>query len=137
MSFIKDLVKASGNEYANIVSDGVSAGDVDSFVDTGSYVFNALLSGSLHGGLPKNKITAIAGESATGKTYFALGMCKQFLNDNPDSAVIYFESESAITKDMIEERGIDSSRIVIVPVTTVQEFRTQSIKILDQYIQSL
>ena len=136
MSFIKDLVKASGNEYANIVSDGVSAGDVDSFVDTGSYVFNALLSGSLHGGLPKNKITAIAGESATGKTYFALGMCKQFLDDNPDAAVIYFESESAISKDMIEDRGIDSNRMIIVPVVTVQEFRNQAINILDKYLET-
>ena len=45
MSFIKDLVKASGNEYAGIVSEGVAAGDVDSFIDSGSYVFNALLSG--------------------------------------------------------------------------------------------
>ena len=136
MSFLKDLVKATGNEYANIVSDGVAAGDVDSFVDTGSYVFNALLSGSLHGGLPKNKITAIAGESATGKTYFALGMCKQFLEDNPEAAVIYFESESAISKDMIEDRGIDSKRIVIVPVVTVQEFRKQAISILDKYLET-
>ena len=136
MSFLKDLVKATGNEYANIVSDGVAAGDVDSFVDTGSYVFNALLSGSLHGGLPKNKITAIAGESATGKTYFALGMCKQFLEDNPEAAVIYFESESAISKDMIEDRGIDSNRIVIVPVVTVQEFRNQAINILDKYLET-
>ena len=134
--FLKDLVKSSGNEYASVVSDGVSAGDVDSFVDTGSYIFNALLSGSLYGGLPTNKITALAGESATGKTYFALGLCKQFLEDNPDSAVIYFESESAITKDMIESRGIDSSRVVIVPVVTVQEFRNQSLKILDKYLET-
>ena len=47
MSFIKDLVKASGNEYAGSVSEGVAAGDVDSFIDSGSYVFNALLSLSL------------------------------------------------------------------------------------------
>ena len=136
MSFIKDLVKSSGNEYANIVSEGVAAGDVDTFVDTGSYVFNALLSGSLYGGLPKNKITAIAGESATGKTFFALGMVKQFLEDNPESAVIYFESESAISKQMIEERGIDSNRMVIVPVVTVQEFRQQAINILDKYLET-
>ena len=136
MSFLKDLIKSTGNEYAGIVADGVQAGDVDSFVDTGSYIFNALLSGSLHGGLPKNKITAIAGESATGKTFFALGMVKQFLSDNPDAAVIYFESESAITKEMIEERGIDSNRIVIVPVVTVQQFRTQSISILDKYLET-
>ena len=136
MSFLKDLIKSTGNEYAGIVAYGVQAGDVDSFVDTGSYIFNALLSGSLHGGLPKNKITAIAGESATGKTFFALGMVKQFLSDNPDAAVIYFESESAITKEMIEERGIDSKRIVIVPVVTVQQFRTQSISILDKYLET-
>jgi RecA/RadA recombinase len=133
---LKDLIKSTGNEYAGIVADGVQAGDVDSFVDTGSYIFNALLSGSLHGGLPKNKITAIAGESATGKTFFALGMVKQFLSDNPDAAVIYFESESAITKEMIEDRGIDSKRIVIVPVVTVQQFRTQSISILDKYLET-
>jgi RecA/RadA recombinase len=136
MKFIDDLVKATGNEYANVVADGVAAGDVDAFVDTGSYIFNALLSGSLHGGLPSNKITAIAGESATGKTFFALGMVKQFLEDNPEAAVMYFESESAITKDMIEERGIDSSRIVIVPVVTVQEFRNQAINILDRYLET-
>tara|TARA_Y100001963_G_scaffold127072_1_gene180148 strand:+ start:6373 stop:7416 length:1044 start_codon:yes stop_codon:yes gene_type:complete len=134
MSYLKNLIKTTGNEFASIVEEGVQAADVSGYIDTGSYIFNALLSGSIYDGLPNNKITALAGESATGKTFFALGMCKQFLNDNPDSAVIYFESESAITKDMIEDRGIDSSRIVIVPVTTIQEFRTQSIKILDQYI---
>ena len=136
MSFIKDLVKSSGNEYASVVSDGVSAGDVDSFVDTGSYVFNALLSGSLYGGLPTNKITAIAGESATGKTYFALGMVRQFLEDNKDAAVIFFESESAISREMIESRGIDSKRMIIVPVVTVQEFRQQAISILDKYLET-
>ncbi len=135
-SILKDLIKASGNEYANIVSEGVAAGDVDEFIDTGSHIFNALLSGSLYGGLPSNKITAIAGESATGKTYFALGMVKQFLEDHKESAVFYFESESALSKDMIESRGIDSSRVVIVPVVTVQQFRNQAISILDKYAES-
>ena len=135
-SILKDLIKASGNEYANIVSEGVAAGDVDEFIDTGSHIFNALLSGSLYGGLPSNKITALAGESATGKTYFALGVVKQVLEDHKDSAVIYFESESAISKDMIESRGIDSSRVVIVPVVTVQQFRNQAINILDKYIET-
>ena len=132
--FLKNVVKEVGNEYASIVDDGVEAGDVDSFIDTGSFIFNALLSGSLHGGLPSNKITAIAGESATGKTYFLMGMIKNFLDKNPEGGVIYFESESAVTKQMIIDRGIDPSRMVILPVTTVQEFRTQSLKVLDSYI---
>ena len=132
--FLKDVIKETGNEYASLVSDGAS-GDVDSFIDTGSYIFNALLGGSIHRGLPSNKITAIAGESATGKTFFVLGMCKNFLDKNPDGGVIFFESESAVTKDIIEERGIDSSRMVIMPVTTVQEFRHQAITVLDKYIE--
>jgi RecA/RadA recombinase len=93
------------------------------------------LSGSIHGGLPANKITAIAGESATGKTYFLMGIVKNFLDKNPDAGVVYFESESAITKNMVTDRGIDPDRMVIVPVTTVQEFRTQAIKILDRYME--
>jgi len=136
MDFLKDVIKQTGNEYAALVSEGVEAGDVDNFIDTGSYIFNALLSGSLYGGLPANKITALAGESATGKTYFVLGMVKNFLDSNPDAGVLYFESESAITKQMIENRGIDSRRMVVLPVTTVQEFRTQTLKVLDNYIEN-
>ena len=132
--FLKDIIKEVGNEYASIVSDGVEAGDVDSFIDTGSYIFNALLSGSIYGGLASNKITAIAGESATGKTFFLMGIVKNFLDKNPNAGVIYFESESAITKQMIVDRGIDPDRMVIMPVTTVQEFRTDSLKVLDHYL---
>ncbi|UNH61264.1 recombinase [Synechococcus phage S-SZBM1] len=134
MSFLNDVVKEIGNEYAGVVSDGIAAGDVSTFIDTGSYLFNALVSGSIFGGIPSNKITAIAGESSTGKTFFTLSIVRHFLDTDPDSGVIYFESESAISRDMIESRGIDSSRMVIVPVVTVQEFRQQAIKIIDKYL---
>jgi len=133
--FLKDIIKETGNEYASLVSEGLDAGDLDSFIDTGSYTFNALLSGSIYGGLPSNKITAIAGEAATGKTFFALGIVKNFLDKNKDAGVIYFESESALTKELVESRGVDSKRMVVVPVATVQEFRHQSIKVIDKYIE--
>jgi len=132
-NFLKNVIKETGNEYGTIVRDGLATADVSGYVDTGSFIFNALCSGSLYGGLPQNKITALAGESATGKTFFVLGICKTFLEENPDGNVVFFESESAITKDMIEERGIDSSRMVILPVTTVQEFRYQSLAVLEAY----
>ena len=135
VNFLKDIAKQAGNEYASLVADGVEAGDVDSFIDTGSYIFNALLSGSIYGGLPSNKVTCIAGESATGKTFFVMGMVKNFLDANPDAGVIYFESESAITKQMVIDRGIDPNRMVLFPVTTVQEFRTQSLKVLEKYLE--
>ena len=123
------------NEFASVAEDGIAAGDCDSFVDTGAYIFNALVSGSIFGGLPSNKITALAGESSTGKTFFALSIVKYFLQQNPTGQVIYFESESAITKGMLADRGIDVKRIGLVPVTTVQEFRTQAIKVVDEYMK--
>ena len=134
MNFLEDIAKEIGNEYAGIVADGVAAGDTTAFVDTGSYIFNGLVSGSIYGGIPSNKITAIAGESSTGKTFFCLSIVKNYLEMDPDAGVIYFESESAISRDMIESRNIDSKRMVLVPVTTVQEFRHQAIKILDKYL---
>ena len=133
--FLKDIIKQTGNEYAGLASEGITGGDVDSFIDTGSYSFNALLSGSIYGGLPGNRITAIAGEAATGKTFFALGVVKHFLDKDKDAGVIYFESENAISKSMVESRGVDSNRLVVMPVATVQEFRTQSIKIMDKYLE--
>ena len=133
--FLKKIIKDTGNEYASVVEDGVEAGDVDSFIDTGSFILNGLLSGSLNGGLPANKITALAGESATGKTYFLMGIVKSFLEANSEAGVVYFESESAITKQMVIDRGIDPKRMVVFPVTTVQQFRTEALKILDSYLE--
>ena len=135
MGFLDTVIKESGNEFASIVSEGVAAGDITSYVDTGSYIFNALVSGSLFGGLPSNKVTALAGESSTGKTFFALSVVGNFLRDNPTGGVIYFESESAISREMIEERGIDSKRMIIMPVATIEEFRTQAVRILDKYMK--
>ena len=135
MSFLKSVISELDNEFASVAEDGIAAGDCDSFVDTGAYIFNAHVSGSIFGGLPSNKITALAGESSTGKTFFALSIVKYFLQQNPTGQVIYFESESAITKGMLADRGIDVKRIGLVPVTTVQEFRTQAIKVVDEYMK--
>jgi len=135
MGFLDTVIKDSGNEFASIVSDGVAAGDVDHYVDTGSYIFNALCSGSLYGGIPSNKVTALAGETSTGKTFFALSVVRNFLEANPTGGVIYFETESAISKEMIESRGIDSQRMVLFPVSTIEEFRTQACRIVDKYMK--
>ena len=133
-SFLKNIVKEIDNDYAGLMNEG-GVGDIESFVDTGSYIFNALISGSIYKGIPSNKITALAGESGTGKTFFCLGVVQSYLRDNPDAGVVYFESEAAVTKQMIDERGIDGNRMILVPVTTVQEFRTQAIQILDKYLE--
>lgn len=129
---IKTLLKATGNNDAFVAAE---IDDTTIFIDTGSYALNALLSGSIHGGLANNRITCLAGEQATGKTFFALGICKNFLDANPDAMVLYFDTENAINSDMVEDRGIDSNRIAIVPVLTIEEFKTQALKIVNAYLE--
>ena len=87
MTFLKKIVKEIGNEYAQIASD---IDESETYVDTGSYIFNGLVSGSIFGGVSGNKITAIAGESSTGKTFFSLAVVKNFLDSNPDWDVFIF-----------------------------------------------
>ena len=126
--FLKDIIKETGNEFATLAKDGVAGGDVDSFIDTGSYSFNALLSGSIFGGLPGNRITAIGSEEATGKTFFALGVVKSFLEANKDAGVIYFESENAISRDMVESRGVDSTRLVVMLLLPYKNLEVNQLK---------
>ena len=119
-SFFTDVIKTIDNEYASLADDGISAGDVSSFIDTGSYIFNALLSGSINGGLPSNKITALAGESSTGKTFFTLSIIKNFLETNKDAGVFYFESESAVSKQK-KDGNVTESDGVLTLVTQSSE----------------
>lgn len=134
-NMFNSLLKEIDNEYAGIAEDGIEAGDVTGFIGTGSYSLNALLSGSIYGGLPANKVTALAGEPSTGKTFYTINIVRQFLRDNDNGFVFYFESESAISKQMLADRGVDTKRVAVVPVATIQEFRTQALKILVKYIE--
>ena len=111
--FFRKIVKDLNDENTTIAEDGLSSSQFSGCIDTGSYILNAALSGSLYGGVPNNKITAFAGESATGKTFFVLGVVKRFLDDNPTGAVFYFDTEAAVTKEMMSTRGIDTKRVII------------------------
>lgn len=133
--FLKDLITELGSDFASIASDGIGAAANAGYVDTGCYMFNAALSGSIYGGLPKNKITGLAGDPATGKSFFALSIVKNFLDTNKKSQVVYFDTEAAITKEMLEERNIDSKRILIVEPDTIQNFRHKALKIINAYEQ--
>jgi len=134
MDFLKEMINVSGNKFASKVEDGLDGSDVGGYIDTGSYVFNALLSGSLFNGLPDNKITCLAGESATGKTYFSIGIVAQFLAANPEGVVLYFDTEQAVTSDMFTDRGVDPKRIAVFPVETVEDFRHQCLTIVDKVL---
>ena len=132
MDFLKDIVKEIGDEYTQLASD---IDETEKYVDTGSYIFNGLVSGSIFGGVSSNKITAIAGESSTGKTFFSLAVVKNFLDSNPDGYCLYFDTEAAVNKALLESRGIDLNRLVVVNVVTIEEFRVKALKAVDKYMK--
>ena len=132
MDFLKDIVNEIGGDFTKIASE---IEETETFVDTGSFIFNSLVSGSLYGGVSGDKITAIAGESSTGKTFFSLAVVKNFLDTNPDAYCLYFDTEAAINKGLLESRGIDLNRVAVVNVVTIEEFRTKALKAVDMYMK--
>ena len=133
MDFLKDIVKEIGDEYTQLASD---IDGTEKFIDTGSYIFNGLVSGSIYGGMSNNKITAIAGESSTGKTFFSLAVVKNFLDSNPDGYCLYFDTEAAVNKGLLESRGIDLKRLVVINVVTIEEFRSKALRAVDIYLKT-
>ena len=132
MDFLKEIVKEVGGEYTQLAAD---IDDSETYVDTGSYIFNGLVSGSIFGGVSGNKITAIAGESSTGKTFFSLAVVKNFLDSNPDGYCLYFDTEAAVNKSLLADRGIDLNRVVVLNVVTIEQFRSQALKAVDIYLK--
>ena len=130
--FLKEIVKEIGDDFTQLASN---IDDTENYVDTGSYIFNGLVSGSIFGGVSGNKITAIAGESSTGKTFFSLAVVKNFLDSNPDGYCLYFDTEAAVNKSLLAGRGIDLDRLVVVNVVTIEEFRSKALKAVDMYLK--
>ena len=133
MDFLKDIVKEIGDDYTQLAAD---IDESESYVDTGSYIFNGLVSGSIFGGVSGNKITAIAGESSTGKTFFSLAVVKNFLDSNPDGYCLYFDTEAAVNKSLLASRGIDLTRVVVVNVVTIEDFRSKALRATDIYLKT-
>ena len=134
-SFFKTFIHDLGDPDTTVASDGLSSSEFTGYIDTGSYILNAAISGSLYGGIPNNKAVIFAGDPATGKTFFALGIVKSFLHDNKDGHVFYFDTESAVTNEMLTSRGIDVTRVAKSEPDSIEKFRHVAYKALDAYTQ--
>ena len=129
----KNYSKMVGNEMAQLIDERPLSSDPQRFYDTGSYTMNALISGDMFKGVPEGKITSLAGDPGTGKTFIALSVVKNFLDEHKDAHVIWYDTENAITKSMFTDRNIDYSRIVYSPVATVEDFKKETMKFLSEY----
>lgn len=131
--FFKKFVKDLGDADTSIASEGLSASEFSGYIDTGSYTLNAAVSGSIYGGIPNNKSVVLAGDPATGKTFFALGQVRAFLEKDKKARVFYFDTESAVTNEMLVSRGIDITRVAKSEPDCLESFRNTCYKLLEQY----
>ncbi len=131
--FFKDILKELKDEDTHMAGD--SSAEFSDYMDTGCYTLNALMSGSIYKGLPNTKRLMLAGVSSVGKTFFQLGIIKEHLNKSPNNGVVLYDTESAITRQMLVDRDIDPSRVIIVDVQTIQKFRTHVLRFTKAFLE--
>jgi len=135
-NFLEKMKKAIGNEDIFSMADEHNPYKVTEFFDTGCFILNAALSdGDIYKGLPIGKRIGIAGPSSVGKSYFIMNILKRYLDTKNNSYAVIFESEGASVIEMADSVGVDKDRVLIVPVHSVEDFRTQAIRMLDEIKQ--
>ncbi len=112
--------------------DDETLSTVDEWIDTGSMALNAIISGSLFKGIPRGRITGLAGPSQTGKS---LMVKKTIANAQKQGFFcVVWDTEVAIDKQGAELLGIDPKRVKYYPVETVEQCRNQMVRFLDNVI---
>lgn len=113
--------------------DENSLSTVTDWIDTGCMALNAIISGSLYGGIPVGRITGFAGPQACGKT---LMVNKIMANAQKKGMhVVYFDTENALDKDTAENLGCDSSKIKHCPIEIIEDCRNQMVKFLKTVVE--
>jgi RecA/RadA recombinase len=115
------------NPYATYL-DKNSLSLVDGWIDTGSYVLNALISGKFDGGIPVGRVTLLAGESMTGKSLFVQKILANA--QKMGKTVLIFDTENSIDPVGAERLGLDISKVKYIPSTTIEETRNTIFKFL-------
>ena len=126
----KEMSKIS--EYGETL-DKSTISEIDHYIPTGNFHLNACLTGSLFGGYPNNRAVALAGPSGTGKTYLILNAIKQAQKQG--YSIVFYDSENAVDKSLVEKFGIDPKTFRYEPCNTVQEFRSSVTAITDVLIE--
>jgi RecA/RadA recombinase len=114
--------------------DDNSLSSVSDWIDTGSYALNAIISGSLYGGIPMGRLTGFVGPESCGKTLMVNKIMANAQNKK-GMHVAYFDTEGALDQNTAERLGCDTSKIKHVPSEVTEDCRNQIVKFLDIVIE--
>jgi RecA/RadA recombinase len=103
--------------------------DPTHWVDTGNYAVNMMISGDFKRGIPLGKVTVLAGESGSGKSFIAVGKVIEDCQKQGILAIL-LDSENGVDKGWAERFNIDIDKMLRIPVSTVDECA----KIVTEYI---
>lgn len=92
--------------------------------------FNIALSGNMDEGLTAG-LTILAGESKSFKTLFGLILAKTYMNQYPDSVMLFYDTEFGSLPPYFEATGIDTSRVIHTFVHNVEEMKFDMVNQLD------
>jgi len=115
-----DNVLSKINPKGSIITHNTFS-KIDEYINTGNYLLNAQLTGSLFGGIPNSRSICFAGESGTGKTFLTLNACREA--QKMGYSVIYCDSEAAVDEDIMRNFGVDPDKVRYQPVATSLEVR--------------
>lgn len=89
---------------------GLSVGfnDPDTWISTGNYTLNKLISNDFHKGIPLGKVTVLAGESGAGKSFIAAGNVVKNAQDQ-GIFVVLIDSENALDEQWLHALDVDTS----------------------------
>lgn len=108
--------------------------EIDEWIHSGNYLFNAQLSGSLFGGYPNSRSVALAGETGTGKTFLALNACREA--QKVGYHIIFCDSEAAISQKEVLKFGIDPEKFRYQPINTPKQFSHFVANLVDTFKQA-
>ena len=88
---------------------GLSIGfnDPETWISTGNYTLNKLISDDFHKGVPLGKVTVLAGESGAGKSFIAAGNIVKNAQDQ-GIFVILIDSENALDEKWLHALDVDT-----------------------------
>lgn len=120
-SLIEKLQKSGAVKETSILSKSDFFNVKDS-VPTEIPIINVALSGRLDGGLTSG-LTFLAGESKSFKSLLGLMLVKSYMKKYEDAICLFYDSEFGITPEYIESNGIDTDRVLHIPIEDLEQLK--------------
>jgi len=131
--FNKQLDKLAESSKMEVELKGFS--DISEYIDTGNYILNAALTGSILGGYPNARSVCIAGEPSTGKTFLCLNAAREA--QKMGYYIMYIDTEGAIDQKDFSNFGVDLTKLRYIRLGTVSDVKfavASAIKVIKDII---